>query len=299
MVQAAAARTAESEGKDDDAAAGEAGASAAAAEMWASQSAAVTVQLTTLGTQLSTSQEELTSLAAEVAQAKSQLAEGPSRDEYSSLSAAVAETKGGLGEAVRSIADVREALTTAQEELKREHGESLQQQVLKDTEHDKQLGQLHQLAAAMPVAGQGAEAAAAAAVGGSPGGGGGGGGDGCVRAPAAAAAASSAAAAAAVHVNEHIHNHLYGKRINFAQLVLGAKIWRGPRGDSGKQWTTPTFVQPSTSMEDAYLSLFDSSEQNAAEHTIDGSGGRLLGNCWAMEVTKRSFLSHLYVEMMI
>jgi hypothetical protein len=89
-------------------------------------------------------------------------------------------------------------------------------------------------------------------------------------------------------VNEHIHNHLYGKRINFAQLVLGAKIWRGPRGDSGKQWTTPTFVQPSTSMEDAYLSLFDSSEQNAAEHTIDGSGGRLLGNCWAMEVTKRS-----------
>lgn len=30
-------------------------------------------------------------------------------------------------------------------------------------------------------------------------------------------------------------------------------------------------------------SLFDSSEQNAAEHTIDGSGGRLLGNCWAME----------------
>jgi hypothetical protein len=69
--------------------------------------------------------EQLTSLAAEVAQAKSQLAEGPSRDEYSSLSAAVAETKGGLGEAVRSIADVREALTTAHEELKREHGESL------------------------------------------------------------------------------------------------------------------------------------------------------------------------------
>jgi hypothetical protein len=45
----------------------------------------------------------------------------------------------------------------------------------------------------------------------------------------------------------------YGNRINFAQLVLGAKIWRGPRGDSGLDWTTPTFVQPSSSIEDAYL----------------------------------------------
>lgn len=45
----------------------------------------------------------------------------------------------------------------------------------------------------------------------------------------------------------------YGDRINYAQLVLGAKIWRGPRGASEQQWTTPTFVQPSSSIEDAYL----------------------------------------------
>lgn len=67
----------------------------------------------------------LASLAAEVAETKSQLANGVSREEYSSLSAVVSETKEGLSNAERSIDDVRDTLTASQDALRQEHGDAL------------------------------------------------------------------------------------------------------------------------------------------------------------------------------
>ena len=49
-----------------------------------------------------------------------------------------------------------------------------------------------------------------------------------------------------------VFGNLQYEMINFAQLVLGAKIWRA-HVVTLDRWTTPTFVQPSLSIEDAYL----------------------------------------------
>lgn len=69
--------------------------------------------------------DRLASLAAEVSENKAKLANSVSREEHSSLSAAVSETADGLSEAERSIDDVRETLSAAQDALRKEHGDAL------------------------------------------------------------------------------------------------------------------------------------------------------------------------------
>ena len=69
--------------------------------------------------------KRLASLEAQVAEAKSQLANGVSREEYSSLSAVVSETKDGIGKAEQSISGVRDTLAASQDALRKEHGDAL------------------------------------------------------------------------------------------------------------------------------------------------------------------------------
>ena len=80
----------------------------------------------------------LASLEAEVAETKSQLANGVSRQEYSSLSAVVSETKEGLSKAERSIDDVRETLVASQDVLRQEHGAALAALEASDTAQQAQ-----------------------------------------------------------------------------------------------------------------------------------------------------------------
>jgi chromosome segregation ATPase len=80
----------------------------------------------------------LASLEAEVAETKSQLANGVSRQEYSTLSAVVSETKEGLSKAERSIDDVRETLVASQDVLRQEHGAALAALEASDTAQQAQ-----------------------------------------------------------------------------------------------------------------------------------------------------------------
>jgi chromosome segregation ATPase len=122
---------------------------AAVAEI-ASQSEAVATLVATLGQQLSSSQQQLESLAAKVASTKSQVATwesvSVSRDEYSSLSAVVSETMDGLNGVQHSIDGVRDTLSTSQDALRKDHGDALhQQQLVQRTQAER----LEELAAAV------------------------------------------------------------------------------------------------------------------------------------------------------
>eukprot|EP01045_Picozoa_sp_COSAG04_P016602 COSAG04_NODE_1399_length_6927_cov_9.052285_2_plen_419_part_00 len=208
----------------------------------------VSQTLTALQERLASGAEELSAVKSELAQVHTTLT--AAAETHETLQQATEDNRAGTQAATTEMHAALKLIAIAQDDLKKEHGSALEAAQLERSKNEQRIVELS----------AGFESGA---VGGG--------------------------ALTPHDVHKVIHDNLHGTRVNFAQLVLGARIWRGQR-TSTALWTTPTFVQPhpagahgSSAAQEAYLSLFDMGEENAAEHTIDGSGGRILGNCWAME----------------